>query len=264
MSDIALKTYTERANVHPNAVAKKLLRLMDEKKSNLSVAVDLTKKNQVLELVDKIGPSICLLKTHIDIVEDFDADMVQQLVALAEKHKFLIFEDRKFADIGNTVKLQYSAGVYKIASWADITNCHTVPGEGIISGLKEVGLPLGRGLLLLAEMSSKGTLATGSYTQATLELAEKHNDFCMGFIARRRFPGLKSDFIHMTPGVGLDVKGDGLGQQYRTPEEVICESQSDIIIVGRGVYGSGRDAAQEAERYRKAGWEAYQRRISKQ
>lgn len=39
-------------------------------------------------------------QTHIDIIEDFDHDLVEQLQALSQKHDFLIFEDRKFADIG--------------------------------------------------------------------------------------------------------------------------------------------------------------------
>ncbi|CAO3657121.1 unnamed protein product [Mucor hiemalis] len=137
---------------------------MERKQTNLSVAVDVTTKKELLSIADAVGPFVCVLKTHIDIVEDFDADLVKQLEALSKKHDFSIFEDCKFADIGNTVKHQYANGVYKIASWSHITNAHTVPGEGIIKGLGEVGLPLGRGLLLLAEMSSKGALTKGSYT----------------------------------------------------------------------------------------------------
>jgi orotidine-5'-phosphate decarboxylase len=68
-----------------------------------------------------------LLKTHIDIILDFDQDLIEQLLLLSKHFDFMIFEDRKFADIGNTVKLQYSGGIYKISSWADVTNAHAVP-----------------------------------------------------------------------------------------------------------------------------------------
>ncbi|RUP50650.1 orotidine-5'-phosphate decarboxylase [Jimgerdemannia flammicorona] len=263
MSSNLRKTYTERAAVHPNPCARTFLELMERKRSNLSVAVDVTSKTELLEIAGKVGPYICLLKTHIDIVNDFDQDLVDQLKALSKKHDFMIFEDRKFADIGNTVKLQYGFGIYRIASWADITNCHSVPGEGIISGLKEIGLPLNRGLLLLAEMSSAGSLATGAYTAATVAMARRHQDFVIGFIAMRRMDAEDEggDFIVMTPGVSLDVAGDGLGQQYRTPREVVVESGGDVVIVGRGIYGKGKNVEEQAKRYRDAGWEAYLERV---
>lgn len=39
-------------------------------------------------------------QTHVDIIEDFDHSLIDRLVELSKKHDFLIFEDRKFADIG--------------------------------------------------------------------------------------------------------------------------------------------------------------------
>lgn len=221
------------ADVHP--LASKLLKIMEEKQSNLCVSADVTSSEELLQLADSLGPSVCVLKTHVDILkvcvkptrisrqrilsggmvecdsfirqQDYTAAFSQKLQALAEKHNFLIFEDRKFADIGNTVKHQYEGeeirrilfatcicfkrllnaqfchrvvsltvcssihlpgGLYQISSWSHIVNAHAVPGPGVVKGLSAAGKPLGRGCLLIAQMSSQGSLATGEYTKAVV------------------------------------------------------------------------------------------------
>ena len=256
-----MPTYKERANLCTNPTAKKLLNLMEEKKTNLAVAFDIASGKQLLDLLDKIGSEICVAKMHIDVIEDFSEDLINKLVALKEKHNFLIFEDRKFADIGNTVQMQYEQGIYHIVNWADITNAYSVPGSGIIDGLKEIGLSKGRGLLLLAEMSSEGNLATGEYTEKTLKMAEDNSDFVIGFITMKKLLD-NPKFINFTPGVKLVEGGDNLGQQYNTPENVIGKQGSDIIIVGRGIY-EANDPVSEARKYKEAGWKAYEERGNK-
>jgi orotidine-5'-phosphate decarboxylase len=253
-------SYQQRAELCQNATAKLLLNISSQKRTNLAVSLDLVKKYDLLQLADMLGPYVCVLKTHIDILEDFDEDTIKQLTHLAKKHQFILFEDRKFADIGNTVRLQYEKGIFHIAQWARITNAHTVPGPGVIEGLKQIGLPLGNGLLLLAEMSTDGTLASGHYTQETLHMALQHKDFVIGFITQRK---LLNDpkFINMTPGVQIEDKEDTLGQKYITPQQAIYENQSDIIIVGRGIY-SQEDPVVAAKAYRDQGWEAYLKRLA--
>lgn len=352
---IAQTPYEERRSTHP--LSAYLYRLMVVKKSNLCLSADVSSARTLLRLANSIGPSIVVLKTHYDIVSDWDSDVETgtgaQLAALAAKHGFLIFEDRKFSDIGSTVQKQYTDGPGKAVEWAHITNAHILPGAAIVSALAEAAsawrekkkyevktditvgtprpeslseddegkddediknlkalqarrkasivsittvsqsyepansprapipeceedvifsgieeAPLDRGLLLLAQMSSAGNLLDEAYAKACVEIARKNTDFVMGFIAQETQNTEADDqFMTMTPGCQLpsgeekSAGGDGLGQQYNTPQKLIGEKSVDIIIVGRGIIGAA-DPVVEAERYRRKGWEAYKARIS--
>ena len=274
-----------------NTIKIYLLRLMAAKKTNLCLSADVTDTDTLIRLADTCGPYICMLKTHADIVDDFGPRTIKGLTELSRKHKFLIFEDRKFGDIGSTVQKQYSGGLHKIATWAHIVNAHVFPGPSIVKFLKQAAdeivraeqlqgndeeseslgePPVARALLLLAQMSSEGNLMDENYTQKTLTMGRASTDFVIGYIAQRNLnvSTREEDFLNLTPGVQLpppgqevEVKGDGLGQQYRTPAEVIGKDGCDVIIVGRGIIAA-KDPHEEAERYRVAGWKAYQERIS--
>jgi uridine monophosphate synthetase len=61
--------------------------------------------------------------------------------------------------------------------------------------------------------------------------------------------------------VQFNEKGDGLGQQYQSPSDVIGTKLSDVVIVGRGIYTSS-DPKVEAIKYQEAAWQSYLDRIT--
>lgn len=135
--------------------------------------------------------------------------------------------------------------------------------EGDAEALEDLGPPpFCRSLLLLAQMSSANNYFTPTYTSACLVHARENKDFVMGFIAQQSLNEDPEDnFITMTPGVQLQAGGDGLGQRYNTPEKVIVEGGTDVIIVGRGIIAA-RDRRAVALEYRKQGWAAYRKRLT--
>ncbi len=253
-------TLEERAEHCQNPAGKRLFKCMSLKESNLALSADVDSADELLKIADLFGPQICILKTHVDIIDDFSWSFIGELLDLAKKHKFLIFEDRKFADIGNTVRQQYQGGLYQISTWSDMVSAHILPGPGIIEGLKPAGLRRNSGLLLLAQMSSEGALATGDYTAAAVKMAEQHQDFVMGFISRHKVCDNPA-MLHLTPGVKLEEGVDALGQQYITPEKAI-EAGNDIIIVGRGILGAP-DPFTAVVEYRSRAWNALINRIER-
>lgn len=110
-------------------------------------------------------------------------------------------------------------------------------------------------------------MLTPAYTAACVAAAREHRDFVLGFVAQQDLNRDKGDeFVVFTPGVGLpgvgddmDGRGDGKGQRWRGPREVVRDEGADVVIVGRGVVGA-RDRAVEADRYRREAWRGYEER----
>ncbi|KAK3489739.1 decarboxylase,orotidine phosphate [Neurospora crassa] len=378
------QSFAERVESSTHPLTSYLFRLMEVKQSNLCLSADVEHARDLLALADKVGPSIVVLKTHYDLITGWDyhphTGTGAKLAALARKHGFLIFEDRKFVDIGSTVQKQYTAGTARIVEWAHITNADIHAGEAMVSAMAQAAqkwreripyevktsvsvgtpvadqfadeeaedqveelrkvvtretstttkdtdgrkssivsittvtqtyepadsprlvktiseddemvfpgieeAPLDRGLLILAQMSSKGCLMDGKYTWECVKAARKNKGFVMGYVAQQNLNGIAKEalapsyedgestteeeaqadnFIHMTPGCKLPPpgeeapQGDGLGQQYNTPDNLVNIKGTDIAIVGRGII-TAADPPAEAERYRRKAWKAYQDR----
>ena len=247
-----------------NPLTRKLISKIYKKKSNLVLSLDVTTQKEFFKILDEVGPEIVMLKTHIDILDDYDENFVPKLQEYSRKYDFIIFEDRKFADIGNTVRHQYRNGVYKIYGWAEFVTVHMVAGEGILKGLFD-GTE-NRSSFVLARMSSKGNLINETYSRKCFEIARKNPNVVSGFIGHgkdvediKRFKAkFPSGMLLLTPGVKLERGSDAMGQQYITVEDAI-QGGADCIIVGRGII-QAKDRKKEAKIYRERAWKAFKER----
>lgn len=229
---------------HP--VGKKLIDLALKKNSNLIASADVITSEELLNLAEEVGEHVVALKLHTDIIKDFSFDLIHKLKEIAKEKEFLLFEDRKFADIGNTQELQFKEGIFRIADWADMVTAHPIAGEESLKVFEHVGV------VAIVEMSSKGTLTDDYYITNALNAAENSSNV-IGAVAQRQ---VSEELLLFTPGVNLSSKGDSKGQQYNTPERVFKAYHTDFMIVGRGIYQSA-NPKESAVEYQSAGWNAY-------
>ncbi|MFQ3621015.1 MAG: orotidine-5'-phosphate decarboxylase [Spirochaetales bacterium] len=246
-----------------NPFAEKLTELMHRKRTNLILSLDATNKKDFFRILEATASEIAMVKVHVDILEDFDPTFPVRLTALAEEEDFYIMADRKFADIGNTVRMQYRGGIYRIADWADAVTVHLISGEDILKGL--FGDAEGRSMgsaFLLARMSSRNNLINEGYTRKVIEIGRQYPAWVSGYIGHgesledlKRFrEKLPEGQLLLMPGVQLRKGKDQLGQQYMTVDEAVAGG-ADGVIVGRGIY-EALDPASAAKIYREKGWEA--------
>lgn len=263
-----------KPSVKQNGLTEKLKAVMERKSTNLILSLDTEEPDEFFAILEQTADRIAMVKTHVDIIRDFTPGFITRLSGLAAEKDFLIFEDRKFADIGNTVKHQFYGGVYRIAEWADCVTSHLIAGEGTVKGLfpeGEASMQEGRpqAAFLLARMSSKGNLITEDYSKRVIEAGKNNAALVSGYIGHgkdvediKNYKSLIPEGqLLLMPGVKLERGTDALGQQYLTVEEAV-EGGADCIIVGRGIIKAA-DPAAEAEVYRSRAWDVYKKRGEK-
>ena len=242
-----------------SGIARRWMEACIDKQSLLVLAADRYTMEELNSLLEDVKDHVVALKTHVDLVEDWTSDSWMEFCEKAHSNGMLIFEDRKFADIGRISRDQMG-GVYDIRSWSDLVTAHLISGPDIVDGLQEGWSSVGRegGVLLLAQMSSRGNLLNSDYTERVVAKGRDHPGV-FGFIGNgsrpeelRSLRNKAGNKMIWTPGVNLAI-GDGeLGQRYGDPYEAVL-SGSDGIIVGSGIHRSDtpRSAAQA---YAEASW----------
>ncbi|AWU46083.1 orotidine-5'-phosphate decarboxylase [Blattabacterium punctulatus] len=244
-------SYEEKKEKIYHPIGKKLIDIALKKKTNLIFSADLIHSKKILELVNLIGDQICGLKLHVDIISDFSFSFISFLKKISLKKKFLLFEDRKFCDVGTTNYLQLHHGIHKISSWADVITVHVLAGSKSIENLN---IPSNIGLITISEMSSYGRLSDDNYIRKALNISLK-NSKVIGTVAQRK---VDNRLLLFTPGIHFsDSIKNYKGNNYIHPNQAFIKKNCDFIIVGKAIYQSDNPKI-VAENYRKAGWIAYE------
>lgn len=251
-------------NIHP--LTKKIIEIMIRKKTNLCFSADVTNIKDLIRIVGKIGKHICILKIHYDIIEDFNYKCGQSLKKLSESLDFVIFEDRKYNDIGNTFKNQYLNNSIKVNNWAHLISVLSF-SFGIYDNFNNIynGNSDNKGIISISDMSNKSNTCNlledcnKEYNNYKLKnIIEKYNNVC-GIVTQKRV--LEDDSIlYLTPGVQLKSFNNE-DQKYRDVQSAIISDNCDIIIVGRGIINSD-NIDKQAELYKMLGWTSYMKKIA--
>ena len=264
-----LKIKKTEIEYFPNPKSNYVYNLAIEKKSNIILACDLEKCDDIIKLINLVGNHILGVKLHINIIKDFTHHFIEQLKSLKKMYNLIIIEDGKFADIGSIVIKQLD-GFYKINEWADFVTAHSITGKGIIESINQEYPNLG--ILLISELSSKNNLITQTqdYTKKTIEMIKdleiKNEIKVAGLISQdETFKYInKYETLTFSPGINLFTSSDNLDQTYKNPLSLnsnfnlhkITPGIGMFWIVGRGIYNNNNDEdiLKSSLNYKKVGW----------
>jgi orotidine-5'-phosphate decarboxylase len=209
-----------------------------QSRDRLVVALDVSKRGEVLRLVDELHGVVGMFKIGLQAFIANGPAIVREVVARGER----VFLDLKIHDIPNTAR---NAVAEAASLGASIATVHAAGGEAMLRACAHDSL-LVLGVTVLtslddAELQRIGM--SGSAMENAVRLARLAKDSGLrGVVAspleiRPIREACGEDFVILTPGIR--PAGSDVGDQRRTmtPREAIAAG-ADYIVVGRPITGA--------------------------
>ena len=141
-----------------------------------------------------------MLKLHYDIIVDFHDNLeetISKLNSMKQKYNFLIWEDRKFADIGYIMERQVKNHIIR---WADVISVHPIAGKESLEALSK--LPIS--LIIIGELSSSNSLTNPEYqTNVINTIRNSINENIMGIVCQHK---MSDTLLNVVPGITIKIK----------------------------------------------------------
>lgn len=210
-------------------------------KSPFIVALDVADKQSLINLVDKLDPTLCRVKVGKELFTAMGVIAVDML----HQRGFEVFLDLKFHDIPNTVaqavKSAAQAGVWMV-------NVHASGGLRMMSAAREALDAINSDTLLIAvtvltSMSEQDFAQIGmvrSLEEQVLHLAalaqscQLDGVVCSAREASQLRAQSGSDFLLVTPGIRPENSSTDDQQRICTPQQALALG-SDYLVIGRPV-----------------------------
>jgi orotidine-5'-phosphate decarboxylase len=210
--------------------------------SKLIVALDFDNKNEAMDLIDQLDPSLCSLKIGSELFTLWGPTFVSQVI----KQGFKVFLDLKFHDIPHTVARACKAGA-DLGVW--MLNVHASGGlemmQAAINALEPYGKdrPILIGVTVLTSFNQSELNRIGlikSVLQQVCDLASLTKQagldgvVCSAYEVKIIKQLCGPNFLTITPGIRPPTSAADDQSRIMTPKQAI-EEGSDYLVVGRPI-----------------------------
>lgn len=232
LSDLKIST---NIPIKTDDIQQNLLNIAKEKESNIILSADLDDLHDIIYLIETIGKYIVGVKLHLDIFRKNTVnyyDFKSELKRLQKKYKFVIIEDRKFADIGSITKRQLEL----MKDIVDIVTVHSITGPDMLKVIDDEHI----GILPILQLSTDNNLIDRIYINKTIDMVNNINHI-VGFVAQDR---IYPNYLIFSQGVNISNE-----QRYRTSENV----NLDFYMIGKEIYDA-KNPLEEVVKYKNICW----------
>ena len=209
--------------------------------SKIIVALDFSTKQQALELISKIDPTLCRLKVGKEMFTHYGPKFIEEI----HKKEFEVFLDLKYHDIPNTVARTCEVAA-DLGVW--MLNVHALGGRRMMEAALEAlakrsTRPLLIAVTVLTSMSADDLAEVGVNlppADFALQLARLAKDsgldgiVCSAQEAATMKQSLGRGFLLVTPGIRPAGSIADDQRRIMTPLEAVSAG-SDYLVIGRPV-----------------------------